>query len=131
MSKKILTLLLLMVTSVGILSAQKSSYKNMNAADFKAEMDKKKGVLIDLRTPEEIKKTGIIKGAVEMDFLSAEFESKLDKLDKKQTYYVYCAGGGRSAECAQQMIDKGFPNVINLQKGISEWMKAGYETVKK
>jgi phage shock protein E len=131
MSKKILTLLLLIVTSVGILSAQKNGYKNINAADFKAEMEQKKGMLIDLRTPDEIKNTGTIKGAVEMDFLSTEFDGKLDKLDKKQTYYVYCAGGGRSAECAQQMIDKGFPNVINLQKGMSEWMKAGYETVKK
>ncbi|MCD6067014.1 MAG: rhodanese-like protein [Bacteroidetes bacterium] len=130
MSKKICALVLLLIVSVGMIHAQKATYKNVNAAEFKTLIETKKGTLIDLRTPDETKK-GKIKGAEEIDFLATDFESKLDKLDKKQTYYIYCAGGGRSSDCAQQMIDKGFTNVINLQKGFSEWAKMGYEVEKK
>ena len=58
----------------------------------------KNAVVIDLRTPEEIKK-GYMKGATFIDFLSKDAEAQIDKLDKKKTYFVYCAGGGRSADC--------------------------------
>ena len=126
MIKRILITLTLLIAVTGIAKAQKTAWKNANAAEFKAQMEKKKGVLIDLRTPDEIKK-GKIKGAKEIDFLAPDAESRIDSLDKKKTYYIYCAGGGRSGDCAELMTKKGFKNVVNLQKGFSEWKKAGYE----
>lgn len=124
MTKNIIIVLLCLFTSVNIASAQ-GGYTNVNAADFKAKMEKdKQGVLVDLRTADEIAK-GKIKGAVEIDFLAMDIEKKIDALDKSKTYYIYCAGGGRSAECAEMMVNKGFKNVYNLQKGFMEWKKAG------
>ena len=127
MIKKLMIAIAFLAGFSGIGFAQKAgTVKNVNATEFKSLMEKKKGVLIDLRTPDEIKK-GKIKGAEEIDFLAPDAESQIDKLDKKKTYYIYCAGGGRSGECAELMIKKGFKNVVNLQKGFSDWKKAGFE----
>ncbi|HEY1038412.1 MAG TPA: rhodanese-like domain-containing protein [Bacteroidia bacterium] len=127
MIKQLIIAVAFLVSFPGIGFAQKAgTVKYVNATEFKSLMEKKKGVLIDLRTPDEIKK-GKIKDAEEIDFLAPDAESQIDKLDKKKTYYIYCAGGGRSGECAELMIKKGFQNVVNLQKGFSDWKKAGFE----
>ena len=126
MTSKLLLFFVLVLTISGVARAQKAVVKNVTAAEFKTMMEKKKGILIDLRTPDEIKK-GKIKGAEEIDFLAPDAETKIAALDKKKTYYIYCAGGGRSGDCAALMEKKGFKNVVNLQKGFSDWKKAGYE----
>ena len=126
MTTKLIVVLLFVLTSFSLANAQSKAYKNVKAAEFKSMMEKKKGVLIDRRTPDERKK-GKIKGAEEIDFLAADAESKIIKLDKKKTYYIYCAGGGRSGDCAELMVKNGFKNVVNLEKGFSDWKKAGYE----
>jgi len=128
---KKLRLILVVVLSYATTSfAQKAAYTNASAAEFKTMIETKKGVLIDLRTPDEIKK-GKIKGAQEIDFLAVDFAKEADKLDKKKTYYLYCAGGGRSSEAAEILISKGFKNVVNLQKGFSEWKKMNFEIEQK
>jgi rhodanese-related sulfurtransferase len=108
--------------------AQTSNTKvitNLSAERFQAAANgDKSGVIIDLRTPEEIKK-GYIKGATFIDFLAKDSEKQIDKLDKKKTYYVYCAGGGRSADCAEYMEKHGFTRVYNLEKGFGDWAKKG------
>ena len=123
---KTIFLILSFLTFSLVLKAQTSGYKSVSAADFKLLMENNKGVLIDLRTPDEIKK-GKIKGALEMDFLSMDIEQKIDALDKTKTYFLYCQGGGRSADCAELMVNKGFKKVINLEKGFSDWKKSGFE----
>jgi phage shock protein E len=100
--------------------------KNVDAAVFKKLIDEKKSVLIDLRTSDEIKNKGMIKGAVQIDFLSKDAEISIDKLDKKKTYLIYCAGGGRSGDAAELMQKKGFKEVVNLSKGFDDWKKQGF-----
>ncbi len=101
---------------------------NVDAATFKSLIEKKDGVVIDLRTPDEIKK-GKIEGAVEIDYLNKNFSDKIAKLDKKKTYYVYCAAGGRSADAAEEMKKLGFVKVFNLAKGYSDWLKKGMPVI--
>ena len=105
--------------------------ENADAATFKKYIDEKKGVLIDLRTDDELKNKGMIKGAIQIDYLAKVAEEKILKLDKKKTYLVYCAGGGRSSDCAEFMEKNGFSHVVNLEKGIEGWKKNGFETVPK
>jgi len=128
--KKGIVVLFMLLVSASTMLAQKTTYKNESPVDFQKMMAKKKGVLIDLRTPDEIKK-GKIKGATEIDFLAVDFEREADKLDKKKTYYVYCAGGGRSADAAEILTKKGFKNVVNLTGGFSAWKKANLEIEQK
>lgn len=118
-------LLLLLTFGLKLINAQTVS--NVSAEDFKKQIEAKKAILIDLRTPDEIAKKGKIKGAQEIDFLSKNAETQINKLDKKKTYLIYCAGGGRSGECAELMQKKGFTKVVNLEKGFDDWKKKGFE----
>jgi rhodanese-related sulfurtransferase len=120
--------LLLFLFSAGCFCAQ---VKNVNAAEFKKLIDEKKYVLIDLRTSEEIQKKGMIKGAQQIDFLAKDAEATIEKLDHNTPYLIYCAGGGRSSDCAALMQKQGFKTVVNLEKGFSEWTAKGLEVEKK
>jgi len=104
--------------------------KNVDAATFRKYIEEKKGVLIDLRTSDEITTKGKIKGATQIDFLAKDAEQTLEKLDHKKTYLIYCAGGGRSGDCAALMEKWGFKEVINLEKGFGDWAKKGFEIEK-
>ncbi len=125
--KKIAIALLLFI---GFVSNAQTG-KDVDAATFKKLIEEKKGVLIDLRTPDEIKTKGKIKGAIELDYLAKDSETQIKKLDKKKTYLIYCAGGGRSGECKDLMVKEGFKEVINLAKGIEDWKRQGYQIEKK
>ncbi len=113
-------------------SATKSiAVTNLSAERFKAIIaNDKNGMIIDLRTTDEIKK-GFIKGSVQLDFLAKDAEKQIDKLDKNKTYYLYCAGGGRSSDAAVYMEKHDFKRVYTLEKGFSEWEKKGFPIEKK
>lgn len=117
----------LFLIMLGVSTLYSQTVKNVNAEEFKKQIDSKKGILIDLRTTDEIKSKGKIKGAQQIDFLAKDSEKEIEKLDKNKTYLIYCAGGGRSGECAELMQKAGFKEVINLEKGFGEWKTKGFE----
>lgn len=131
--KKII-MILLTVISAGTVNAQTANTKvvtNLSAERFKgASAGDKSAMIIDLRTTDEIKSKGYIKGSTQLDFLAKDAEKQIDKLDKNKTYYIYCAGGGRSAECAEYMEKHGFKRVFNLEQGFSEWLSKGFPVEK-
>ena len=97
---------------------------------FKKSLSIKGAVLVDLRTNEEITRKGKIKNSKQIDFLAKDSETQIAALDKKKTYLIYCAGGGRSGDCAELMKKMGFKSVINLEKGFDDWMRKGFEVEK-
>lgn len=133
--KKILFLMLAVLGLTAPLKSQTSATSpvvtNLSTEQFKekAESDKD-AVIIDLRTDDELAK-GYIPGAVQIDFLGKKFDEQMAALDKNKTYYVYCQGGGRSADAAAYMEKQGFKKVFNLQKGFSDWKAKGYPIDKK
>lgn len=122
--KKIITLLALCIS---MMSFAQTKIENVDAATFKKLIDEKKSYLIDLRTDDELKNKGFIKGAAQIDYFKKDAEEIISKLDKKKTYLIYCAGGGRSGECAELMQKLGFLHVVNLEKGFDDWKKKGFE----
>ena len=84
--------------------------------------DHPKIVVLDVRTPEEFA-AGHIAGAKNVDFQAADFAAKVAALDRKQTYLVHCAAGGRSGKTLEMM--KGFTAVYHLNDGFKAWEKAG------
>lgn len=114
-----------------ITSVKAQTVKNVTAEEFKNLITKKNTVLIDLRTPAEIAKKGKIKGASEIDYFAKNSEKEILKLDKNKIYLIYCAGGGRSGECATLMKNNSFKNIYNLEKGFDDWVKKGFEIEKK
>ncbi|MDF2447738.1 MAG: Rhodanese-like protein [Bacteroidota bacterium] len=126
--KQLITIALLFIAALGF---AQTKIENVDAVTFKKLIDEKKAYLIDLRTDDELKTKGYIKGAAHIDFLKKDAESVISNLDKKKTYLIYCAGGGRSGDCAELMQKQGFEHVINLEKGFDDWKKKGFEVEKK
>ncbi|MCX2744057.1 rhodanese-like domain-containing protein [Mangrovivirga sp. M17] len=95
----------------------KTKYKNVPATEFRKLMEKENTVLIDVRTRDEFK-SGALPNALNYDFLSGEFASKISQLDKDKTYLIYCRSGARSANACRMLEREGFVNLYNLQGGI-------------
>lgn len=130
---KKLILLFIALVSINVSNAQSknSVVTNLSSERFKAIVgNDKNGMLLDLRTTEEIKNKGYITGAVQLDFLAKDAEKQIDKLDKNKTYYIYCASGGRSSDCAEYMEKNGFKRVYTLEKGLSDWLLKGFPVEK-
>ena len=86
----------------------------------KASKDKK-GIVLDVRTPEEFKNSRI-PNSVNIDFYNPQnFMLEIEKLDKDNNYYIYCRTGVRSANSCTLMKELGFKNTFNLIGGIVEW----------
>ncbi len=85
-------------------------------------------VVLDIRTPEEYA-AGYVEDAINMDYYAADFEQQLDKLDKNQTYLVYCRTANRSGQAMPIFEELGFKTVYNMLGGIVAWQAAGYPIV--
>ncbi|HXU26869.1 MAG TPA: thioredoxin domain-containing protein [Bacteroidia bacterium] len=129
---KKITLAALLIVGISVTSCQSqtkgNSSKQINITIAVDEFDKKlsetKDVqLVDVRTPEEYQE-GHLKNALNYNINGDDFNSQLSKLDKTKPVMVYCLGGGRSAEAAKIMEEKGFTEVYNMQGGIMKWNAA-------
>ncbi len=98
------------------------------AAAAQLVADKKVAVL-DIRTPKEFA-AGHIAGATNVDFYASDFEQRLSELDKRRTWLVHCASGGRSTKSLASLQKLKFPSVVHLDGGFNAWKKAGEPVVK-
>jgi rhodanese-related sulfurtransferase len=90
------------------------------ATQFQSAIQKNNVQVLDVRTAGEYV-NGHIKNALQANWNDLEeFENRTQHLDKKQTVYVYCQAGGRSAAAQAFLIEKGF-DVVNLEGGMSNW----------
>ena len=116
-------------------------------ADFKTidtkEFDKLKadGVpVIDIRTEQEWKETGIIEGSHKITFFNEQgqplladwfFEVGHLVKDKKEPLIIYCAHANRTKSLAEGLVQMGFENVYELKGGIENgWIKLGKKVLK-
>jgi rhodanese-related sulfurtransferase len=104
--------------------------KNVDAREFNSLTAQKDAVIIDLRTDDEIRRKGRIAHSVQIDYLAKDSEEKILKLERSGNYLLYCAGGGRSSECAELMLKNGFSRIVNLENGFDDWKKKGHPIVK-
>jgi rhodanese-related sulfurtransferase len=87
---------------------------------IKANIGNPHFIILDVRTPEEFNSEHFT-NAVNIDFKSQDFPDNIDKLNKEETYMVYCRGGVRSSKAAGLMKEKGFKSVYNLEGGLLKW----------
>ena len=81
-------------------------------------------VIIDVSTPREYKNLHL-DGAINMNLISRFFKTRLDVMNKKKTYIIYCKVGGRS-KIAQKLMQKlGFRTVYNIVGGTLLWEEEG------
>lgn len=125
MKNRISILLLLLFSNL----AFSQSALKVNSIEFKASYFKYRGILLDVRTPLEFAE-GHIENSKNIDISASNFESEIDKLDKDQTIFVYCAIGVRSTKAANILRKKGFKHVFDLDGGYSDLVKVGLKNVK-
>jgi phage shock protein E len=122
---RLLHLLILFIINLNCFSQTKTPgvLTNVSVSVFKDLMDSLEGeVVVDLRTPEELKQ-GKIPDAIVIDYFGAEFEPSIQALDRNKVYLIYCAAGGRSEETADLMLKWGFKKIYNLTEGFTGWVK--------
>lgn len=81
-------------------------------------------MIIDIRTPEEFSR-GHLEGAININYNAPDFNDTLKKLDKNNTYLIYCRTGNRSGILIAGLRKYGFKNVLHLHRGIIEWKNTG------
>ena len=101
-----------------------AGYKDVSVEEFAKLATDKQNVILDVRTAREFD-SGHIAGALNLDVMSPDFDSKIAALDKNKTYLVHCASGVRSVRACQKLEKLDFPHLYNLPGGFKAWLKAG------
>ncbi|MCI5059113.1 MAG: rhodanese-like domain-containing protein, partial [Flavobacteriales bacterium] len=88
--------------------AQNSNFQNSSASEFQNQISNDV-FLIDVRTSNELKETGFIENAVNIDFHQG-FWDRFEKhnIPKDKQIMVYCAAGGRSAKACSILTENGY-----------------------
>jgi len=110
-------------------SQNQESSKIMDPQTAKQNIEEQAGIIIDVRTSEEFAGGHLQQAQHNFDVMSGEFASKLDSLDKDETYYLYCRTGNRSGKATKMMKQDGFSNVHNIG-GYQDLVDAGFESEK-
>lgn len=95
-------------------------------------------VLVDIRSPEEWRRTGIAEGALTVTVHRHDFVAALLQAtggDRTRTIAVICATGGRSAMVRRSLARIGFTAVIDVSEGMlgnargPGWIRRGLPVV--
>ena len=121
MKKNISLLIFALISATGFLSAQDTAGSAISPKKFEKKIEKKKAIVLDVRTPEEYK-AGYIPKAVNYNIKdSLNFVQALQALDKNKKYFLYCGTGRRSGRAIIMMKQIGFTQVHHLAGGITNW----------
>lgn len=126
MKGKSLFFKLFMVIALLIPAFAFAEIKNEDVAKVDELIKSGKYTVIDVRTKEEYD-AGHIKGALNFDYYSDDFEEKIESQlkDKNKPYILYCRSGMRSLYSAQILEDLGYTDVTNMKGGFLAWQSAG------
>lgn len=131
--KQTFAFLFMLLTIFGCANSQTentdSFIKDVDAKTFKNLAESEKGIVLDVRTPEETAE-GIIPNATIINLFDADFEARIKELPKDKEIYVYCRSGKRSAQAAEILQKNGFDKIYNLSGGFMAWEESGYEISK-
>lgn len=69
-------------------------------------------VILDVRTPDEFA-SGHLDGAINVDVQAADFDARVDTLDRDADILVYCRSGNRAGSAIDRMAAMGFTALEN------------------
>lgn len=120
-----------------LFSSARADVTELGNAEFQHLLDK--GIpVIDVRRPDEWKRTGIIEGSHLMTFFNAkgqyDIEAWITQLDKivarDEPFVLICAVGGRTGSISKLLdLKLGYTGVHNVSRGINHWIRKGEKTV--
>ena len=110
----------------------------MSAPDALAQLKAGKLILVDIRTPDEWKQTGVAQGAVRLDMQHSKGATgfmddllKLTKGDKNAPVALICRTGNRTTQVQRYLEAQGFTQVFNVREGMAGsaagpgWLRRG------
>lgn len=117
---------------VELVAAIPPPFANISNEDLVSKLEN--GVtLIDIRRPEEWKETGVVDGSIkatafdkEGRFQKSFIETLQKTVQPDEEFIVICRTGNRTAALSNWLVTKGgYKNVVNVQDGITSWIKEG------
>ncbi|MBA7632948.1 hypothetical protein ES703_40504 [subsurface metagenome] len=104
------------------------SYWNITPAQLNSMLENKDFLLVNVHIPYEgeIPQTDLFVPYNEVEQNLSQFPK-----DKGAKIVLYCRSGSMSAIAARTLVKLGFTNIWNLEGGMVEWEKQGYELTRK
>lgn len=122
--------IVLLLTSFSALGQETQPFiKNVSGLTFKELVDAGKGIILDVRTPQEIEQ-GYINNSSSINFYDENFVEKINLIPKNKEIYVYCKAGGRSSQAAEILRQNGFSRIYNLEGGFTQWENNDFPVAK-
>lgn len=105
---------------------QGGSWTNIDAATLASWMTKKDFTLVNVKTPYigEIAGTDLYIPYTNLGARAGELPQ-----DKTAKLVVYCRAGNESRVAMQTLLDLGYTNLYNLDKGMESWAASGRQLV--
>ncbi len=103
----------------------KSPLPSISVREAYERVSAKKGVLIDVRTPEEFADE---RPALAQLITLNELPIHTKTLEVYDEIYVICRSGARSATAVDFLHTKGITNSLNVEGGIIAWKRDGLPT---
>ena len=120
-----------MTTSVKqMMEAANAAVPKITPAQARDMISRGNTLVVDVRDPPEVEKSGKIAGAVNVSRGMLEFRADPESpyhdknFSRDKTVILYCASGGRSALSGKVLKDMGYTNVYNVG-GFKDWADSG------
>ncbi len=103
--------------------------RHLSTEEYKKLIQNKKVWNLDVRESYEFE-DGHIEDAILAP--STRFDEFFDelKIKKVEKIALYCRSGSRSAFVAKKLVERGYENVYNLELGLIDWQRKGFEVIK-
>lgn len=69
------------------------------------QLAQKTSVVLDVRDVNDFV-NGHVKGAINLDFMRTDFQERVNQLDPKKNYFIYCSTGNRSGKAMHYFTAK-------------------------
>ncbi len=113
--------LALLIAVVAVATANAGSLNRITAAELMTMMDAaEKPVIVDVREPWRYDK-GHIPGAINIQYEDNSKTRILNELSPMDTIVFVCHGGPMGDELGNILVERGYPRVYNLKRGMRGW----------
>ena len=113
-----------------MMEAANAAVPRITPAQAKEMIGKGNSLVVDVRDPSEVEKTGKAAGALNVSRGMLEFRADPESpyhdkgFSKDKTIILYCASGGRSVLAGKVLKDMGYERVYNVG-AFKDWAEAG------
>jgi rhodanese-related sulfurtransferase len=98
---------------------QQMPFNDISPREVKQRLDRGEDfVLVDVREPEEVQLAAIDGAEI---YPLSQARDWIDTLPKDRELVVFCHHGGRSAQVAMALAQRGHTNITNMTGGIDAW----------